>query len=144
MTDAYAEELSIADVAVGDPSPELHVEDLQRADFVRYAGASGDFNPIHYDVPYARDSGNPDVFAQGMLTAGFGAHLVADWFGLANVVAYRVRFQDRVYPGDSLEIDGEITDVDRERGTVEADIAATNGDGATVLSGSARAELSDG
>ena len=144
MTDAYAEDLSVGDVAVGDTAPEFHVEDLERADFVRYAGASGDFNPIHYDVPYARDAGNPDVFAQGMLTAGFGANLVADWFGLANVAAYRVRFQDRVYPGDSLEIAGEITDVDREDGTVEADLFATNGEGATVLRGSVRAELPDG
>lgn len=143
MTDAYRDELSISDIAVGDSGPELHVETLERADFVRYAGASGDFNPIHYDVPYARDAGNPDVFAQGMLTAGFGAHLVADWFGLGNVVAYRVRFQDRVYPGDSLDITSEITDVNRETGTVEADLVATNDEGATVLSGSARASLHD-
>lgn len=85
MTDEWSTPLAAGDVEVGDAGPELVVEDLEREDFVRYAGASGDFNPIHYDVPYAHEAGHPDVIAQGMLTAGFAAHLAADWFGLANV-----------------------------------------------------------
>lgn len=143
MTDAYRNPLSPDEVAVGDAGPRVVVEDLERADFVKYAGASGDFNPIHYDVPYARDAGNPDVFAQGMLTAGFGAHMVADWFGLANVTAYRVRFQARVFPGDTVAVTGEITDVGSGDGeaVVEADIVAKNQTDEVVLSGSATATI---
>ncbi|MFB6311059.1 MAG: MaoC family dehydratase [Salinirussus sp.] len=139
MTDAYHTDLTIDDVSVGDGGPTLMIDDLERKDFVQYAGASGDFNPIHYDVPYARSAGNPDVFAQGMLTAGFGAHMIADWFGLKNIRTYGVRFQDRVYPGDSLEITGEITAVDETDRTVDADLVATNDAEDPVLSGSVSA-----
>ena len=100
------------EVAVGDAGPELVVEDIQRPDFVKYAGASGDFNPVHYSGPYARATGNRAVFGQGMLTAGYGAHMVADWFGLGNVTAYRTRFESRLWPGDTLSVTGEVTDVD--------------------------------
>lgn len=146
MTSSHATDLSPEDVAVGDTGPEVVVSDLDRTDFVRYAGASGDFHPHHTDVAYARDHGNPDVFAHGMLTAGFGAHLVADWFGLANVSTYRVRFQDRVFPGDSVHVTGEITDVDDDDGdddgetVVEAAIEATVVE-TVVLSGTATATL---
>ncbi|MEF8906584.1 MAG: MaoC family dehydratase N-terminal domain-containing protein, partial [Haloarculaceae archaeon] len=71
------------EVAAGDAGPKLTVEDIQRPDFVKYAGASGDFNPVHYSEPYAHATGSRSVFGQGMLTAGYAAHFVADWFGLA-------------------------------------------------------------
>jgi acyl dehydratase len=90
--------VTAADIAIGDTGPTVVVEELEREDLVRDPGASGDFNPIHYDVPYARESGNPDVFAQGMFTAGFGAHFGSDWFGLSNVTPYSVRFQAQVFP----------------------------------------------
>jgi acyl dehydratase len=132
-----------ADVAVGDRGPVRVVSDLTRTDFVRYAGASGDFNPLHHDVPRARAAGYPDVFAQGMLTAGFGASAVADWFGLANVTYYGVRFQSRVYPGETIRIGGEITAVGPgdDGVAVEVDVLAETADGAVVLSGSAAADV---
>ena len=143
MTDAYRTPLAGESVAVGDEAPEVVVEDLERADFVRYAGASGDFNPIHYDEPYATEAGNESVFAQGMLTGGFAAHAVADWFGLANVRRFTVRFQSRVFPGDTVTAGGEVTAVERtgEATVVDADLVVTNQDGTEVLSGSATAEL---
>ena len=143
MTDAYRTPLAGDSVAVGDEAPPVVVEDLERRDFVRYAGASGDFNPIHYDEPYATRAGNESVFAQGMLTAGFAAHAVADWFGLANVRTYTVRFRARVFPGDTVTASGVVTGVERtdETAVVDADLAVTNQDGTEVLSGSATAEL---
>lgn len=143
MTEAYRDPVDPAAVSVGDTGPRVVVEALERADFVKYAGASGDFNPIHYDVPYAREAGNPDVFAQGMLTAGFGAHMVADWFGLANVTAYAVRFQARVFPGDTVTVTGEITAVESvdDGVAVDAEIVAENQDGSVVLTGTASATL---
>lgn len=99
-----------ATVAVGDTGPTVLVEDLQRRDFVKYAGASGDFYPIHYDEPYARAAGHPSVFGQGMLSAAFGGRVLTDWFGLDRVRRYGVRFEARVWPGDTLEATGEVTD----------------------------------
>lgn len=146
MTDAYLTPLTGEAVAVGDEAPEVVVKDLTRQDFVKYAGASGDFNPIHYDEPYAASAGNESVFAQGMLTGGFAAHMVADWFGLMNVRRYTVRFQARVFPGDTVTASGVVTGVDRspDATVVDTDLTVTNQDGTEVLSGSATAELPNG
>lgn len=130
-------------VAVGDAGPEIVVEDLTRRDFVKYAGASGDFNPIHYDDPLAQDAGYDSVFAQGMLTAGIASHAVSDWFGLGNVTAFGVRFQAQVWPGDTVTARCEATAVqhDGDTTTVEADVAVENQDGEVVLTGDATATL---
>lgn len=143
MTDAYATEVTAADLSVGDTGPAVVIEDVERSDFVRYAGASGDFNPIHYDEPHAREAGYEGVFAQGMLTAGFAAQAVADWFGLANVRSFGVRFRAQVWPGDTVTAVAEVTDieVDGEVATVEAAVRATNGDGEAVITGEASAEI---
>ncbi|WP_323173320.1 MaoC/PaaZ C-terminal domain-containing protein [Natrialba sp. PRR66] len=143
MTDAYERRPTAADISVGDTGPELVVEELEREDFVRYAGASGDFNPIHYDEPYARNAGNESVFAQGMLTAGFVSHMISDWFGLDRIERFTVRFQERVFPDDTIAVTGEITDVTAgdEDVTVTADLEAKTDGGDVVLSGEAVARL---
>jgi peroxisomal enoyl-CoA hydratase 2 len=143
MTDAYGDDLTAADVAVGDTGPEVIVEDLERQDFVKYAGASGDFNPIHYDEPLAEAAGYDSVFAQGMLTAGIAAHAVSDYFGLGNVRMFDVRFQSQVWPGDTVTAVAEVTGIEREgdAATVEADVVVTNQDDEPVVTGEASAEL---
>jgi peroxisomal enoyl-CoA hydratase 2 len=128
-----------ADVAVGDTAPKVVVEGLTPRDFVQYAGASGDFNPIHYDQEYARELGNPGVFGQGMLTMGFAAHVAADWFGVGHVREFGTRFTSRVWPGDTVTVTGEVTSVDQP--TVTADLTATRQTGETVLTGDVVAEL---
>jgi peroxisomal enoyl-CoA hydratase 2 len=134
---------SAGEVAVGDAGPELTVEDVQRPDFVKYAGASGDFNPVHYSEPYAHATGSRSVFGQGMLTAGYAAHFVADWFGLANVSSFRVRFEEQLWPGDTVTASGDVTAVDEgsEGATVEADIAVENEAGTRLVSGDCAARL---
>lgn len=131
------------EVAVGDAGPELTVEDVQRPDFVKYAGASGDFNPVHYSEPYAHATGSRSVFGQGMLTAGYAAHFVADWFGLANVSSFRVRFEEQLWPGDTVTAGGEITAVEEQAAgaTVEADITVENDEGTGLVSGDCTARL---
>lgn len=144
MTDAYVDPLYAEDVSVGDAAPAVTVENLECRDFVRYAGASGDFNPIHYDLSYAESTGNTDVFAQGMFTAGVAAHGVTDWFGLENVTRFRTRFLARVFPGDTVTFRGTITDVqqtDNGSTSVEADIAVANQNGELVISGDVTAVL---
>ncbi|MFN2489161.1 MAG: MaoC/PaaZ C-terminal domain-containing protein [Actinomycetota bacterium] len=82
---------------------------LERGDIVRYAGASGDFNPIHIDEGYARAAGAPTVFAMGMLPAGYLAHAVSDWFGGPHRLRrFKVRFTTRVWPGDELVCAGRV------------------------------------
>ncbi|WP_255197449.1 MaoC/PaaZ C-terminal domain-containing protein [Halorarius litoreus] len=130
-------------VAVGDEGPTVVVEDLTRPDFVKYAGASGDFSRIHYDEPYAREAGYPSVFGQGMLTAGVASTLVTDWFGIAHVQRFKTRFSAQVWPGDTVRVTGEVTEVDRDDDTVVVDVTfeAVTQDGSTVLTGEATANL---
>ncbi|MGB9986054.1 MaoC family dehydratase [Salarchaeum japonicum] len=124
--------------AVGDTFERVS-EDVSREDFVRYAGASGDFNPIHYDEPHAQEAGYPSVFGQGMFTAGVASALVRETFGLAGLREYDTRFVAQVWPGDTLTTTLEITAVeDVETGTrVEADLAVTTDGGERVVEGRA-------
>src|SRR5881628_1964952 len=78
-------------VKEGDALPEVRVEKLTRTDFVKYAGASGDFNPIHHDQTFAEASGNPTVFAMGMLNASILSRVVTAFAGRPNVRRYKVR-----------------------------------------------------
>ncbi|WP_336135194.1 FAS1-like dehydratase domain-containing protein [Natronomonas amylolytica] len=127
------------DIEVGDTGPTLIVEELTPQAFVRYAGASGDFNPIHYDERYAQELGNEGVFGQGMLTAGYVGRFVTDWFGVAALTRFRTRFTARVWPGDTLTVRGEVTDVDGAE--VTAELTASRQTGETVLQGNATAAV---
>ncbi|HLS50212.1 MAG TPA: MaoC/PaaZ C-terminal domain-containing protein [Actinomycetaceae bacterium] len=109
--------------------------DVDRDRLVRYAGASGDFNPIHYNDAAAADAGLPGVLAHGMLTMGLGASALADWAGDPGAVAsYGVRFtRPIVVPAHgSVEVvvGGTVGDVDDD--TVRVDLRVTSG-GTTVL-----------
>jgi len=79
---------------------------LTITDFVRYQGASGDFNAIHHDTAFAQASGYPGPFAVGMLTAGIAANYVTAHFGVDAVRRIRVRWQDQAWPGDALTYRG--------------------------------------
>jgi acyl dehydratase len=93
---------------------------IARADIARYAGASGDFNPIHIDEDYARAAGAPTVFAMGMLPAGYLAHALSDWIGGPhNLRRYRVRFTTRVWLGDELVCSGRVTSIEGTTVTVQ-------------------------
>jgi acyl dehydratase len=97
------QDLTLEGVAPGMEMGEVVFGPLTRADIARYAGASGDFNPIHIDEDYARSTGAPTVFAMGMLPAGYVGHALSDWFGGPHRLRrYKVRFTTRVWPGDEL------------------------------------------
>ncbi|MFT4110428.1 MaoC/PaaZ C-terminal domain-containing protein [Propionicimonas sp.] len=115
---------------------------LTRADLVRYAGASGDFNPIHWSDAAAAALGLPDVIAHGMLTMGTALRVVTDWAGdVARVRSYSVRFTKPVVvaaeTGAVVVFGGTITKV--EDGVATVAIEATCGE-AKVL-GAAVAEV---
>jgi acyl dehydratase len=122
-------------IKVGD---ELPAQDfpVTRADLVRYAGASGDFNPIHWNERFAKSVGLPDVIAHGMFTMATAIRVVTDWIGDPGaVVEYGVRFTRPVvvpYPGEAvITVSGTVRDV-RADGLAEVDLTATV-DGQTVL-----------
>jgi acyl dehydratase len=81
---------------------------LTRTDFVRYAGAGGDFNPIHHDETLACGAGYPSVFGHGLLTAGILGGCAAAWLGRRNLRRFGVRYVEQVWPGDTLVITGEV------------------------------------
>ncbi|KAB1190426.1 hypothetical protein GJR96_15720 [Haloferax sp. MBLA0076] len=99
-------------IDVGDSGPTIVVENLRHEDFVRFAGATGDFNPMHYDDTYARDAGFRSAFGPGMLTASYGARMVSKWFGLGSIDRIKFRFTDKVCPGDTLTVEGTVDEVD--------------------------------
>ena len=115
----------------GRRSRPFVVENLTRTDLVRYAGASGDFNPIHHDETFARAAGNPTVFGHGMLTAGFVARCITDFVGAGNLRRYKVRFATRVWPGDTITCAGRVTRRYEEGGEarIDGEVAATNAEG---------------
>ncbi len=129
-----AERLDTTDaLAVGDRGPTITVESLTRQDFVRYAGASGDFNPIHYNEPYATAAGVPSVFGQGMFTAGITGRMLTDWVGIDAIKSFGVRFQSRVFPGETIVASGAVNAVSDDI-TIELTAETERG---TVLSGNA-------
>ena len=102
--------LSAADIEVGQTFSQVVVDDLTRTQIVQYAGASGDYNPIHSDEPFAREvAGYPTVFAHGMLTMGLTGKLITDTVGDGTLTNYGVRFVSQVWPGDTLTATAEVT-----------------------------------
>jgi peroxisomal enoyl-CoA hydratase 2 len=129
------------DLSVGDEAPPLVLADISRTNFVRYAGASGDFNPMHHDDTIATSVGNPSVFGHGMLTAGLMARVVKDWFGPEALRRYQVRFSKQVWPGDTLTFTAKVVGKREDGGEklVDLELATTNQDGVEVLTGTATA-----
>jgi acyl dehydratase len=132
-----------AAVAVGDERSAVVVEDLQRARIVQYAGASGDFNPVHTDEPFATGpGGSPSVFAHGMLTMGMAARPVTDWFGPESLLTYRARFLAPVYPGATLTSRAVVEAVDGD--TARVALTVTDGAGAVVMTGESTVRVERG
>jgi acyl dehydratase len=124
------------DVRIGDVLPPRTVE-IRRENLVRYAGASGDFNPIHWNERFAREVGLPDVIAHGMFTMGTAVEIVTSWAGDPGAVAaYGVRFTKTVVvpdPGPAeLEVTGVVAAKDDEARTVRVDLTVRSA-GVTVL-----------
>jgi peroxisomal enoyl-CoA hydratase 2 len=115
------------------------VPDVNRTHFVRYAGASGDFNPIHHDQTFAEKAGLPTVFGIGMWTAGLLSRVPAEWFGPESIQRFHVRFASRVWPGDTIHCRGTIARVYEQDGLPHADLdlTATNQKGEMLIQGSA-------
>lgn len=112
-----AEELYFEDVTVGDALPELVKGPLQKMQHVMYAGASGDFNPLHTDDDFAKAVGMKDgVIAHGMLVMGFVGQAVTAWIPKKNLKKFGVRFAGMTKPGNTITVTGQVTDKRVENG----------------------------
>jgi len=136
--------LSAQQLKVGDSRTEVIVDDLTRTQIVMYAGASGDYNPLHTDEKYAREiAGYPGVFAHGMLTMGMTGRVLTDWVGDGRLTRYGVRFSQQVWPGDTLTTVATVAAIRDEDGLPLADftVVTTNQKGENVVVGTATARL---
>ena len=130
-----------SDLKVGDARELVLVENLSRTHIVLYAGASGDFNPIHHDEIFAtKAAGYPSVFAHGMLTMGMTGRILTDWLGDGVLTEYGVRFVKQVWPGDTLTAKAAITAI-ADDGTVDVEVTTVNQAGEPVVAGRAKAVL---
>ena len=128
-----------ADYAEGTELPERTFGPLTRTDFVRYQGASGDFNPIHHDERFAASAGFPTVFSVGMLQAGLLATYCTDLFGPENVRRFKVQFREQVWPDDVLTCKGKVVGVAKSDGErlVDLELTVVRQTGGTAIRGEA-------
>ena len=136
--------LKASSLKVGDRHTERIVEDLKRTQIVQYAGASGDYNPIHTDEVFAtKVAGYPTVFAHGMLTMGMTGKMLTNWVGDGRLTKYGVRFTSQVWPGDDLDATATVEALREEGGThyVDLKVETVNQKGVVVVSGYASARV---
>lgn len=136
--------LKASELKVGDVFEERLVDDLTRTQIVQYAGASGDYNPVHTDEPFGtKVAGYPTVFAHGMLTMGMTGNLLTNYVGDGRLTKYGVRFSRQVWPGDTLDGKATVETIREEGGVNYVDLAVetVNQDGQTVLTGTATARI---
>lgn len=126
-------------LAVGDSRTEVVIEEITPTHLVRYAGASGDFNPLHHDDDYAREHGYPGLFGHGMFTMGLTGKILTGWFGTAALKEFGVRFTRQVWPGDTLTATAVVTGVDG--GSATLDVETRNQNGEVVVAGDAVVSL---
>jgi acyl dehydratase len=130
------------DVNVGDTAP-AKTHNLTRTDLVMYAGASGDFNPMHHDEVQAKAAGMPSVFGHGMFSAGLLATALTDYVGIGNLRRYAVRFAKQTWPDDELTTQITVKDKRKDdcESLVDLECALLNGKGEAVVTGDATAAL---
>jgi acyl dehydratase len=136
--------VKLSDVKVGDSKTMVVFDDLTRTQIVMYAGASGDYNPLHSDELFTtKIAGYPTVFAHGMLSMGATGRVLTDWFGADGLTKYGVRFVNQVWPGDTLTATATVEAIREEDGQhlVDLTVTTTNQDGNPVDTGTATARV---
>jgi acyl dehydratase len=136
--------LRASNLKVGDTHKERLVDNLTRTQIVQYAGASGDYNPVHTDEVFAtKVAGFPSVFAHGMLTMGMTGKMLTNYVGDGRLTKFGVRFTRQVFPGDTLDAKATVKEIGKEGGQyfVVLDVETVNQNGEIVISGYAAARV---
>lgn len=132
--------LKASELKVGDTYSECLVEDLKRTQIVQYAGASGDYNPLHSDEVFTTKVANyPSVFAHGMLSMGMTGRMLTNYVGDGRLTKFGVRFTSQVWPGDTLNSTATVESVGN--GLVDLKVETTNQNGVVVVSGYGQARV---
>ena len=130
---------NLENIAVGSALPKLDKPAINRTTLGLFAGASGDHNPIHIDLDFAKKAGMLDVFAHGMLSMAYLAQLLTNWVPQASIKSYGVRFGSITHLGDEISCQGQVKEIFEENGEQLArlELAATNQNGDVKLAGTA-------
>lgn len=131
--------IDFANLNVGDQLPAFTTEPISRHTLALYCGASGDHNPIHVDIDFAKSAGMPDVFAHGMLSMAYLARLLTHWAPQTALRAYGVRFVAITHVGDRITCSGKVVEKFEAAGErrVRLELSTANQDGQLKLSGDA-------
>lgn len=132
-------ELDLKSIAVGATLPEVKFGPISRATLALYAGASGDHNPVHIDLDFAKKASMPDVFAQGMLSFGVLSRVVTQWAGIGRLREFGARFVSITQVHDLITCTATVTErfeADGEQ-RVRLVVVATAQDGRETLNGDA-------
>jgi acyl dehydratase len=127
-------------LAVGEGPAPRDIGPITQTDVVRFAGAGGDFNPLHHDPAFAAAAGFRTVIAMGQFQAGLLAAFLTDWVGVENLREFDARFVAPVYLGDTLVLSAQVNAV--ENGEAAIELSATV-DGQPVVTAHARALVAD-
>jgi len=129
----------LTQLKTGDTLPPLTLPPLTRTTLALYCGASGDHNPIHVDIDFARKAGYPDVFAHGMLSVAWLARMLTDWVPQTRIREFGVRFTALTQVGEVITCSGSVTEVFEAGGERRArlNIQTTNAQGQVKLAGDA-------
>ena len=133
-----------ADLKVGDSIPPLKLPPVSRHQLALYCGGSGDHNPIHVDIDFAKKFGFKDVFAHGMLSMAFLGRHLTQWVPQSQVRKLGTRFTSITWVGDVITVSGKVTGKREEKGEklVDLDIRCTNQNGQDTLQGNATVAVS--
>jgi acyl dehydratase len=131
--------MKASDLTTGDQHTEVVVHNLTRTQIIMYAGASGDFNPLHHDEIWATTVASyPSIFAHGQLTMALTARALTSWLDEAELTRLGAQFRKQVWPGDSLTVTATVTAATSQ--LVDIDVVTINQHGDKVLTGYATAQ----
>lgn len=132
------EAINAKTINIGDSLPSVR-RTVTRTDIVKYAGAGGDFNPLHHDEVFAQSVGLPSVFAMGLLHGGYLTSVLSNWAGPETVRRYKIRFKSPVVPGDTLICEGTVVGKEAHGAlvTVQVQLSVKRENGESVIEGDA-------
>jgi len=133
---------NLDNASAGDKIPDLVIEPITRSTLALYAGASGDHNPMHIDLDFAKEAGMKDVFAHGMLIMAYLGRAVTNIVPQSNLKNFNVRFSSITNIGDILTCSGEVNKIDKNNSkkTIVLDLIVSDEFGDIKISGGATIE----